>query len=116
MKKASNEVSTSVQAKLRALLAVMTEPDMAELLDLDLQSLPQVLADPGRSQEVAARIIDAEYVVSRAAQVFVGSAVRGWLFGHSPIFAGARPIDVIKADGPSLVVTELERIAAGGYA
>lgn len=110
------ELPSDGRAKLRTLLAALGEPQLAELLDTDRESIREVLRDPTRAEDVDRRIEDAHYVVSRASPVFVGKAVRDWLFGHSVAFYGARPIDVLKTDGPARLIDELARISDGGYA
>lgn len=89
---------------------------LASLLQVDAGNLTRYLN--GRrslNAESRRRAIDLDHVLARAAQVFVGQAITRWLTGHSQVFAGARPIDVLATDGPSPLLDELSRIESGAY-
>jgi hypothetical protein len=89
----------------------------ADLIRVDAGNLKRFLdGKPTLGTDALARAIDVDHVLARAAQVFVGTAIIAWLTGHSQRFAGARPIDVLTADGPGPLLDELERIREGGYA
>ena len=68
------------------------------------------------SVDVARRLIDTEFLLSRVAQVFVGSAAVDWLLSADVRRGGARRIDIFAADGVAPLLDDLERIAEGAYA
>ena len=66
--------------------------------------------------EISQRALDLDYVIEKALHVLVGRSVVDWLTGHSIAFGGARPVDVLAAEGPAPLIAELSRKASGGYA
>ncbi len=68
------------------------------------------------SAEMARRIVDVHDVLTRILRVFPRAAASMWLVGSEPLLGGARPIDVLVAEGASPVIRAIDGIAQGAYA
>jgi uncharacterized protein (DUF2384 family) len=66
--------------------------------------------------EMGRRIVDLHDVLTRILRVYSHSAAAMWLVGSEPLLGGARPIDVLVADGAAEVIRAIDGIAEGAYA
>lgn len=62
------------------------------------------------------RLIDVEYVATRASLVWNRSLVKSWMATPNSFLDGGRPVDVLRAHGPSEVIAALDAELAGSYA
>ncbi|HVA29059.1 MAG TPA: hypothetical protein VNF68_12830 [Candidatus Baltobacteraceae bacterium] len=100
--------------RLRSIFGVRA---LAKLLGTDPGNLTRYLnRHRGLNGDATRRVIDLDHVLTRAAQVMMGSTILKWLEGHSIAFYGARPIDVLRDEGPGPLLDEISRIESGGYA
>ena len=107
---------SDVRPVARRLANALGLGDLARLVDMDLSNLSEFLAGRrGLPRETAIRLIDVEFLLSRAAQVFVGRAAADWLLSGDIRRGGARRIDILAADGVGALLDDLERIAEGVY-
>jgi uncharacterized protein (DUF2384 family) len=68
------------------------------------------------SSRAASLNLDLAYVAERALGVWgTLDAVREWLWGHEPILDDARPLDVLKAEGPKRLIEALDAQLAGSF-
>lgn len=67
------------------------------------------------SQDVAPKLIELDYVVSRLQMTWPPSVIPDWLYGNNPHVNG-RPIDVMVLKGPRAVVPALDAADGGIYA
>lgn len=67
------------------------------------------------SQDVAPKLIELDYVVSRLQMTWDPSVITDWLYGNNPHVNG-RPIDVMVLKGPRAVVPALDAADGGIYA
>jgi uncharacterized protein (DUF2384 family) len=68
------------------------------------------------SHEMGRRIIDLHDILTRILRVYGREAAAMWLVGSEPLLGGARPIDVLVAEGAPRVIRAIDGIAAGAYA
>jgi uncharacterized protein (DUF2384 family) len=68
------------------------------------------------SAEMGRRIVDVHDVLTRILRVYPRAAASMWLVGSEPLLGGARPIDVLAAEGASPVIRAIDAIAQGAYA
>jgi uncharacterized protein (DUF2384 family) len=68
------------------------------------------------SAEMGRRIIDLHDVLTRIMRVYNRDAAAMWLVGSEPLLAGARPIDVLVAEGAAPVIRAIDGIAQGAFA
>lgn len=59
---------------------------------------------------------DLERVRARAAEVWPEDIVTDWLESPNPFLSGACPIDVLKTDGPDILLGVLDAEDGGVYA
>lgn len=62
------------------------------------------------------RIVDLHDILTRILRVYHRDAAAMWLVGSEPLLGGARPIDVLVAEGAAPVIRAIDGIAAGAYA
>lgn len=67
------------------------------------------------SEEVAAALLDLDYVVSRLRMTIHPDAIMDWLHGQNP-FVNGRPIDVMILRGPKAIDIAIDAEIAGAYA
>jgi hypothetical protein len=90
---------------------------VARLVDADPVDFSQFLAGRrGISGATATRLIDAEFLLSRVAQIFVGRAGPDWLLSTDIRYGGARRIDVFATAGVAPLICDLDRMAEQSYA
>jgi uncharacterized protein (DUF2384 family) len=68
------------------------------------------------SAEMGRRIVDLHDILTRILRVYAREAAALWLVGSEPLLGGARPIDVLAAEGAAPVIRAIDGIAAGAYA
>ena len=68
------------------------------------------------SAEMGRRIVDLHDVLTRILRVYAREAAAMWLVGSEPLLGGARPIDVLAAEGAAPVIRAIDGIASGAYA
>lgn len=66
--------------------------------------------------EMGRRIVDLHDVLTRILRVYNREAAAMWLVGSEPLLGGARPIDVLAAEGAAPVIRTIDGIAQGAYA
>jgi hypothetical protein len=99
------------------LVRVLGPRAVARLIGTDHANLINYISERRTiSVDVARRLIDTEFLLSRVAQVFVGRAAVDWLLSADVRRGGARRIDIFAADGVAPLLDDLERIAEGAYA
>ena len=70
----------------------------------------------GISAEMGRRMIDLHFVLTRLFRVLSHEAAAMWLVGSEPLLGGARPIDVLAAEGASRVIRAIDGIEQGAFA
>jgi hypothetical protein len=78
------------------------------------------MSKPGRAKgaidaAMIRRIVDVHDLFTRAMLVFPSDAALDWLLSSEPRLEGARPIDVLGAEGIVPVIRALDSISARGY-
>lgn len=68
------------------------------------------------SPESRRLVQDLEYVVSRLEGLWEERTARTWLGSPNAFLDGARPMDVLRDEGPAPVIAALDAAAAGSYA
>ena len=68
------------------------------------------------SSEKRRAIVDLDFVLNRALQIFTAEQLSLWLTGNEPHLGGARPIDVLRLRGPLSVVRALDAVESGAFA
>ncbi|MFC4224661.1 antitoxin Xre/MbcA/ParS toxin-binding domain-containing protein [Lysinibacter cavernae] len=68
------------------------------------------------SPQSGRELIDLDYVLARASQVWPPAVALQWLEGHNSFLGGARPIDVLRSSGAAEVIEALDGALAGAYA
>lgn len=64
----------------------------------------------------ARAILDLDYVIARAGLLWAPSVIQAWLTGRNAFLGGARPIDVITAEGSGPVIDALDQELSGAFA
>lgn len=89
----------------------------ARLLDADRAQVSRCSSGKEKiSAEMGRRIVDLHDVLTRILRVYSREAASLWLGGSEPLLGGARPIDVLAAEGASRVIRAIDGIAQGAYA
>jgi len=103
-------------AKLEGLVAAFGNNRVAELLDVS-RSQPSRWRSrrEGISVENERRVVDLEYVLSRLLRVYPRRVAETWLVSHNA-HLGARPIDVLRLNGPVPVIEAVDAAEHGAYA
>jgi uncharacterized protein (DUF2384 family) len=70
----------------------------------------------GIGHEMGRRIVDLHDVLTRIMRVYGREPAALWLTGSEPLLGGARPIDVLAAEGAASVIRAIDGIAGGAYA
>jgi uncharacterized protein (DUF2384 family) len=70
----------------------------------------------GISAEMGRRMVDLLFVLTRLFRVLSREAAAMWLGGSEPLLGGARPIDVLAAEGASRVIRAIDGIEQGAFA
>ncbi|MDQ1472082.1 MAG: hypothetical protein QOJ99_3562 [Bryobacterales bacterium] len=68
------------------------------------------------SAEMGRRMVDLHFVLTRIVRVLSREAAAMWLGGSEPLLGGARPIDVLAAEGASRVIRAIDGIEQGAFA
>jgi uncharacterized protein (DUF2384 family) len=68
------------------------------------------------SPDSARRLVDLDYVLSRLEQLYEPPLARRWLSAPNAFLEGARPVDVLRLEGPGRVVGAIDATIAGSYA
>jgi uncharacterized protein (DUF2384 family) len=68
------------------------------------------------SAELECRIIDLDFVITRALQVMHADEVGPWLLAPEPLLGNAVPLNVLRLSGPARVIAALDSIRAGAFA
>jgi len=90
---------------------------VARLTDTDPDQLSNFLAKRCQiSGAVANRLIDVEFLLTRVALLFSGTAGVDWLLSTDVRRGGARRIDIFATVGVAPLLDDLERIAEGAQA
>jgi len=66
--------------------------------------------------EMGRRIVDLHDVLTRILRAYNRDAAALWLVGSEPLLGGARPIDVLTAQGAAPVIRAIDGIMQGAYA
>jgi uncharacterized protein (DUF2384 family) len=62
------------------------------------------------------RMLDLHFVLTRILRIFSREAAAMWLGGSEPLLGGARPIDVLAAEGAWRVIRAIDGIEQGSFA
>jgi uncharacterized protein (DUF2384 family) len=62
------------------------------------------------------QVVDLDYVLSRLQQLYGPEVAREWLTSPNSYLDGARPLDVLMAEGPSDVIKAIDATIGGAYA
>jgi uncharacterized protein (DUF2384 family) len=108
---------TDVRPLLARIVEALGTNAAARLLDADRGQVSRwkTAAEPV-SAEMGRRIVDLHDVLTRILRVYSRDAAALWLVGSEPLLGGARPIDVLAAEGASRVIRAIDGIAQGVYA
>lgn len=68
------------------------------------------------SSEMGRRMVDLHFVLTRILRVLSREAAAMWLGCAEPLLGGARPIDVLAAEGASRVIRAIDGIEQGAFA
>ena len=68
------------------------------------------------SPRVAPVLVDLDHIIARLQLVWDGEVIGDWLEGSNAFLDGARPIDVLRANGSVQVLEAIEAEASGAYA
>lgn len=108
---------TDVRPLLGRLVEALGVNAAARLLDADRAQVSRWGAGTESvSAEMGRRIVDLHDVLTRILRVCSRGAAEMWLVGSEPLLGGARPIDVLAAEGASTVIRAIDGIAQGAYA
>lgn len=72
--------------------------------------------DEAPSPDSARRLVDLDYVLSRLEQLYEPKLARRWLAAPNAFLDGARPVDVLRVEGPGRVIEAIDATVAGSYA
>lgn len=108
-------------ADIRPLLARIVQAlgtnGAARLLDADPAQVSRWGASTEPvSSEMGRRVVDLHDILTRILRIFPRDAAAMWLIGSEPLLGGARPIDVLAAEGAAPVIHAIDGIAQGSYA
>jgi uncharacterized protein (DUF2384 family) len=108
---------TDVRPLLARIVEALGANAAARLLDADRGQVSRWRA--GResvSAEMGRRIVDLHDVLTRILRVYPRQAASMWLVGSEPLLGGARPIDVLAAEGAAPVIRAIDGVSQGAYA
>lgn len=89
----------------------------ARLLDADRAQVSRwASGTEAVGQEMGRRIVDLHDVLTRIMRVYGPEPAAMWLVGSEPLLGGARPIDVLAAEGAAPVIRAIDGIAEGAFA
>lgn len=116
MESAPRYESFGARERVERIVEVLGNNLTAELLGVS-KSQPS-LWRRGRvrvSVEVAPKVLELDYVVSRLRMTMDESVIMDWLEGDNP-FVNGRPINIMRLKGPRAVVPAIDAWEAGSYA
>ena len=114
---AAAETLTDVRPLLARVVEALGTNAAARLLDADRAQVSRWNAGKESiSVEMGRRIVDLHDVLTRILRVYPPEAASLWLGGSEPLLGGARPIDVLVAEGASPVIRAIDGIAQGAFA
>ena len=98
---------------LRRLVRLLGNNQAGALLGVAKSQPSRWLRGDQISADSERRILDLDYVITRALRVIHTDRVGAWLTYQVPTLAWARPIDVLVTEGPEAVVRALDIIEEG---
>lgn len=106
-----------MQPLLARLVGALGTNAAARLLDADRAQVSRwgSGAEPVGA-EMGRRIVDLHDALTRILRVYSREVAAMWLAGSEPLFAGARPIDLLVTEGAAPVIRAIDGIAQGAYA
>jgi uncharacterized protein (DUF2384 family) len=111
------EALTDVLPLLRRIIDALGTNAAARLLDADRGQVSRWMSGKESiSGEMGRRIVDLHDILTRILRVYSREAASLWLGGSEPLLGGARPIDVLAAEGASAVIRAIDGIAQGAFA
>ncbi len=103
--------------RVQYLLDLFTSKGLAEWIGVSPSQTSRWSSGKERPSPAAApALIDLEHVYARARLVWGEDAARIWLQSPNSYLGGPRPLDVLRADGPSRVLECLDAEMWGGAA
>jgi hypothetical protein len=75
-----------------------------------------VRGDEAPSPTSAKHLLDLDYALSRLEQLYEPETAQAWLSSPNAYLNGARPLDVLLAEGPADVIEAIDASVAGSYA
>lgn len=107
----------NVSPLLDRLITALGSNAAARLLGADRGQVSRWTANKETiSAEMGRRIVDLHDVLTRIMRVYGREAAAMWLVGSEPLLAGARPVDVLVAEGAAPVIRAIDGIAQGAFA
>jgi len=80
---------------------------LAEMVGIHRAQLSRWVAGSDQPREAAGFLLDLEHALAKARLAFGEQAAKDWLLGNNSYLGGARPIDVLKANGSRTVMDAL---------
>jgi uncharacterized protein (DUF2384 family) len=108
---------TDVRPLLARVVDALGANAAARLLDADRAQVSRWRSGlENVSPEMGRRIVDVHDILTRILRVYPRHAAALWLIGSEPLLGGARPIDVLAAEGAAPVIRAIDGISQGAYA
>lgn len=112
----SSQSLADVLPSLERIIAAFGTNGTGRALDVDRAQVTRWAQGAAISPEMSRRIVALNEVITRALRQFKPSLATIWLLSSEPLLGGARPIDVLAAEGSAPVIRALEGIAQGAFA
>lgn len=102
------------RAHLRRLIGALGSTEASKILRLNKASIERYLCgDQEIAYDIARRIIDVEYMLSRALLVMQEDEIGTWLKTPEPLLGNRTPLKSMNAHGIETVIAVLDGIYAG---
>lgn len=103
--------------RVRYLTEVFSLTQLAKLIGVSASQTSRWASGEERPGPAAAPVlIDLEHVLARARLVWGGDSARIWMESANAFLNAARPLDVVRTDGPARVLEALDAEMWGGAA
>lgn len=104
-------------SRVQVLLGTFSRAQLAEMVGVSPSQTSRWASGKERPGPAAApALIDLEHIYARARLVWGKDTARIWLESNNAHLGGARPLDVLHADGPARVLEALDAEMWGGAA
>lgn len=98
------------------LVGTFGKTQLADLAGVHRAQPARWMAGTDQPREAAGFLLDLEHALAKARLAFGEQAAKDWLLGNNSYLGGARPIDVLKANGSGAVMDALDGELWGSYA